>query len=185
MGKITKQQQALLLAVVAVVFGAYGYWHYLLKPTLEQINQKESAYKDLLQKIETAEGKSRRLPALKNELEKLQVELLSMEKQLPTDKDIPGILRILTREALTENLNFVSLRPVDPKRDGFFDVLEFEISMTGSLHTFIRFMSSLGQQDRIFQFGRLSLTGGGPVPEGQSSVPLGISFVIKTYAYVG
>lgn len=92
----------------------------------------------------------------------------------------------MTREAATENLVFVSLKPNEPKRDqsGYFEVLDFEVQMTGSLQSFVRFMSSLGQQDRIFQFERLSLVGSGQ-GEGSGLVNLNLTFTLKTYAYVG
>jgi Tfp pilus assembly protein PilO len=88
---------------------------------------------------------------------------------------------------MDENLNFVSLKPNDPKRDtsNYFDVLEFEVQMSGSLQAFVRFMSSLGQQDRIFQFEKLSLTGSGTGPETTGVSILSINFILKTYAYVG
>src|SRR5437870_1846347 len=112
MGKLTKQQQQILAGVIIFVFGGgYVYWNFMLKPTMANIESRDSQLKDLRAKIETAERQARRLPMLQNELAKLQVELGSLEKQLPKERDLPNIIRILTREALQENLQFSRLGP--------------------------------------------------------------------------
>jgi type IV pilus assembly protein PilO len=187
MGKLSKQQQQMIALVLIFVFGGgYVYFNYFLNPTREKIKEREVKLTDLVGQIENAERQARRLPQLQAEYAQLQTLLSSLEKQLPTDKDLPGILRVVTREAATENLVFVSLKPNEPKRDqsGYFEVLDFEVQMTGSLQSFVRFMSSLGQQDRIFQFERLSLVGSGQ-GEGSGLVNLNLTFTLKTYAYVG
>lgn len=174
------------LVLIFVIGGGYVYFNYFLNPTRQKIKEREIKLADLVQQIETAERQARRLPQLQAEYAQLQSQLSSIEKQLPTDKDMPGILRMVTREASAENLVFVSLKPNDPKRDqsGYFEVLDFDVQMTGSLQSFVRFMSSLGQQDRIFQFERLSLTGSSS-GEGSGLINLNLTFTLKTYAYVG
>ncbi len=188
MGKLTKQQQQMLVLVIAgVLGGGYVYFNYLLGPTLKTIGERKTKYAELVQQIEVAERQARRLPQLQAEYAQLQTQLSSIEKQLPTDKDIPGILRTVTRGALDENLGFVSLKPNDPKRDpsNYFDVLEFEVQMTGSLQSFVRFMATLGQQDRIFQFEKLSVTNPSGNVDPTGLMNLTINFTLKTYAYVG
>lgn len=172
--------------VAFLIGGGWVYYSYLLKPTLQQISDRQTKLTDLIGQIETAERQARRLPQLQAEYAQLQGQLASMEKELPKEKDFPGILRIVTREATSENLGFVSLKPNDPKRDSsnYFDVLEYEVQMTGSLQSFVRFMTSLGQQERIFQFDRLSLTTGSQT-EGSGLTNLTITFLLKTYAYAG
>lgn len=189
MGKLTKQQQQILAIVLVVLIGGgYVYFSYLLNPTLKKISERKAKLSDLKQQIEVAERQARRLPQLQAEYAQLQTQMAAIEKQLPTDKDIPGILRTVTREAMDENLYFVSLKPNEPKRDqsNYFDVLEFEVQMTGSMQSLVRFMASLGQQDRIFQFEKLSLSGGSSSGAEASGLSiLSISFTLKTYAYVG
>ena len=188
MGKLTKQQQQMIVFLLVGVFGGgYIYFNYLLGPTLKSITERKAKYAGLVQQIEVAERQARRLPQLQAEYAQLQIQLSSIEKQLPTDKDIPGILRTVTRGALDENLGFVSLKPNDPTRDksNYFDVLEFEIQMVGSLQSFVRFMASLGQQDRIFQFEKLIVTNQAGSLDQADLMKLNINFTLKTYAYVG
>lgn len=181
--KMSQQQQMMVAAALVVVGGLYGYWNYLLKPTMDKIEKNQATYKELTEKIERAERQARRLPALQSELAKLETDLASMEKQLPKDKDLPNILRTLTREALQENLIFSKLAPKPAQRQQYFEIIPFDVQFQGSLHSLARFLASLGQQDRIFQAANINLqpTGGGDL--GQTL--LNISLAIQTYAYAG
>jgi len=186
MGKLTKQQQQILIVTIALVLGGgYVYWNYMLKPTLQRIHVGNEKYNGLVAKVETAERQSRRLPALQAEVEKLRLELVSLEKQLPKDKDIPNILRILTREALQENLEFSHLIPKPTVHQTFFEIIPFDVQFTGTLQSLARFLASLGQQDRIFQAQNISLIPGGGSVENQGFTRLNITLTIQTYAYTG
>jgi type IV pilus assembly protein PilO len=163
------------------VFGLYAYTNYLLKPTLADISAKKTQLADLTAKIETAERQARRLPALKADKEKLEKELASLEKQLPRDQDKPNIIRALTREALQENMEFERLAPRPIETRDFFQIIPFDIQFSGTLQSLARFLSSLGQQDRIFQAQGIKLTPKSGADSGL--MMLSISFVIQTYAY--
>lgn len=188
MGKLSKQQQQILIiAVVFVIGGGYVYWNYMLKPTLENIRVREQKHAELVAKIESAERQARRLPALQNELAMLQLDLSSVEKQLPKDKDMPNIIRLLTREALQEDLQFSSLAPKPSSKQQYFDIIPFDLRLVGNLQSLARFLASLGQQDRIFQAQNITLTpaGGAQSDAAQGVMPLNISLTIQTYSYAG
>jgi type IV pilus assembly protein PilO len=183
MGKLTKQQQQLVaILLLFVVGGGYVYWNYMLKPTMAQITEREARYKDLTAKIETAERQARRLPALQLEYATLQQDLSLLEKQLPTDKDLPNIIRVLTRQALQENLQFTKLAPKPSVKQEYFEIIPFDVQFSGTLQSLARFLASLGQQDRIFQAQNLNLTVISSA-EPQLGTMLNISLLIQTYAY--
>ena len=165
--------------------GGYFYWNFMLKPTMASIREREEKYQDLLTKISTAERQARRLPALQSELAKLQLDLTSLEKQLPKDKDIPNIIRILTREAIQQGLQFVRLSPKPQNKQQYFEIIPFELQFTGNMHALARFLASLGQQDRIFQAQNISLAPAGGQSESQGVVNLNINLTIQTYSYAG
>lgn len=183
-GKLTKQQETMVAVAMFAIGGLYVYWNYLLKPKIAQVETQTASYTDLKAKIETAQRQSRRLPALQNELAKLQVELAAMENQLPKDKDLPNILRILTREAQQEELTFSRLAPKQPQRQQYFEIISFDAGFTGTLHALARFLASLGQQDRIFSAQNITMApGGGASDTGITN--LNINLTIQTYAYAG
>ena len=154
----------------------------MLKPTLTQIKEREAKYQDLTAKIETAERQARRLPALQLEYATLQQDLLSLEKQLPTDKDLPNIIRVITRQALQENLQFVKLAPKPSVHQTYFEIIPFDLQFSGGLHALARFLAALGQQDRIFQAQNVNLTMNSS-SDPQLGTILNISLLIQTYAY--
>jgi type IV pilus assembly protein PilO len=183
--KMNQQQQMMVVASLIIVGGLYVYWTYLLKPTMDKIKTQQQTYQELVQKIETAERQARRLPVLQQELAKLQGDLSQMEKQLPKDKDLPNILRTLTREAVQEDLAFARLAPKPPQRQQYFEIIPFDVQFTGTLHSLARFLASLGQQDRIFQASNISLSPAGANTENSGVTNLNINLSIQTYAYAG
>jgi type IV pilus assembly protein PilO len=186
MGKLTKQQQAMIAVAAVFVVGLWVYFTYLLKPTMADIATKQARLTELTGQIENAERQARRLPALMAEKEQLEKELTTLEKQLPRDQDKPNIIRVLTREALQENMDFERLTPKPIETRDFFQVIPFDISFSGNLQSLARFLASLGQQDRIFQAQNIRLT---PTKSSTSdtlgNIQLAISMAIQTYAYVG
>jgi len=184
-GKMTQQQQTMVAVVLFAVGGLYVYWNYLLKPTMAKIDANAATYNDLKAKIETAERQSRRLPALQNELAKLQVELSGLETQLPKDKDLPNILRTLTREAQNENLQFTRLAPKASQKQQYFEIIPFDAGFSGSLHNLARFLAALGQQDRIFSAQNITLAPSGTSAADTGVATLSITLTIQTYAYAG
>ncbi len=186
MGKLTKQQQqTIVLAAIFLVGGGYFYWNFMLKPTMENIRVREEKYRELVEKIQTAERQARRLPALQNELAKLEVELASLEKQLPKDKDVPNIIRILTREAIQQGLIFVRLAPKPANKQQFFEIIPFDVQFQGTMHALAKFLASLGQQERIFQAQNISLSPASGTQGEQGVVNLNINLSIQTYSYAG
>lgn len=182
-GNITKQQQMIILAVVGVGFVLYFYYSYLMKPLFATIDQRQQQYTELVGKIETAQRQAMRLPALQAEFAQLQTDLISLEKQLPKEKDLPNIIRTLTREALQEDMKFVRLSPRPSVRQQYFEIIPFELQFHGSLHNLARFLASLGQQDRIFQAENVSLAPLGANDLGEQN--LSISLILQTYTYAG
>lgn len=186
MGKMPKEQQMLVVGLILAIVGIYGYWTYLLSPTQQQIAERKVTLAGLNEKIEEAERQARRLPALQNELSGLQAELSTLEQQLPKDKDVPNIIRVLTREALQQNLQFVSLIPKDASRQQYFEIIPFDVQFIGTLHALGRFLASMGQQDRIFAAQNVSMTAqGGAQNEITGLVTLSIKLTLQTYAYAG
>ncbi len=181
---MTKQQQQLIIGVLVAFLGIFVYWKYFVIPTMADIKTKQALYQDLVGKVETAKRQAQRLPALQAELEKLRIDLLAMEKQLPTDKDIPSIIRILTKEAQVENIEFTSMAPKPLTNQSFFQIIPFDLQFTGTLHGLARFLAALGQQDRIFQAQNLKLNQTGGTAE-TGIINLNISLLIQTYAYSG
>jgi len=178
-----KQIQLIAVAALIVIGGGYVYWNYFLKPEFNSIRDNTVKLNDLKQKIESAEREARRLPALKDERERLTTELSRLEKQLPKDKDVPNIIRALTREALQESLDFRQFAPKATVQKQYFAVVPFDIQMSGSLSALARFFTSLGQNERIFKFQNVKLT---PRSGDESGMTfLNISFSVETYAYTG
>ena len=185
MGKsLTKEQQYMIVGLVVLIGCLYAYWNYLLNPTMQKIVEQEKKHKSLVSQIEKAKRQAKRLPALKNQSEKLERDLAKLEKQLPKGTDMPNILRTITREAMRENLEFSKIAPAGNKRRTYFESIPFSLAISGGLHSVVRFLAAMGQQERIFQASDLKLRPGGKSIDG-GKTNLKIDLKLETYAYRG
>lgn len=185
MNQLTKEQKEIIMVSVAMAIGTYFFWTKVMGPLKEEIKSMQTKLNDLNSKVETARIQSLRLPLLRQEVEQLQTELSALEKQLPKDKDVPNILRVLTKEAMQQNLVFNRLTPKQLTKKEYFEIIPFDLQFTGSLHSLGRFLSSLGQQDRIFQSQNINFTPASATGDQLGLVSLTITLTIQTYAYAG
>jgi Tfp pilus assembly protein PilO len=185
MGKnLTKEQQMLIVAIVFAGIIVWGYWTQLISPLLSDIKVKSEKLQGLQAQVEQAQRQAAQFPILSAQYEKVKAEVAQIEKQLPRDQDVPSILRLITQQALDHNIHFVSLRPLDPKSETLFNVIEFEVAVTGGLSAFARFVAAIGQQERIFQVEQVKMT---LISQTEPTVEpnLNINFQLKTFAYAG
>ncbi|MFN0116963.1 MAG: type 4a pilus biogenesis protein PilO [Elusimicrobiota bacterium] len=179
-----EQQKILVVLLMFLIGGGYTYWNYLLRPILASIKVDKEKLSDLNAKIENAERQTRRLAAITAERDQLQFELVELEKQLPKDKDLPNIIRTITREALAHNIQFNRFAPRGGSKQQYFEILPFDLQISGTLTSLAQFLASLGQQERIFQAQNIVLSPSSS-PEGSSEIILNITLIIQTYAYSG
>ena len=92
-----KKLQQLLIAIPIVLAAlVYCYIKYLIKP----LAKKEGDVLAEMSKIESefleSQGRASRLPMLEEEIRMLRMDIEEMQKKLPHDKDVPGLIRLLS-----------------------------------------------------------------------------------------
>ena len=156
---LSKQQQQQMIAGVlgAAAFG-YIYFNYLFKPTNARIATLEVELADVLSQVENMKRVASRLNALQKESEQLALEVGQTEKRLPKEKNIQDVLRIITEESGKNNVSVVSFSPGGERPQSFFSEVTVSLSINGSLHSLGRFLTRLGQSERILSARGLNLS---------------------------
>jgi type IV pilus assembly protein PilO len=177
-----KIKQALIIIFVIFLGGIFCYYNYLLKP----INDK---YKDSANKLRQHERKLAELrlriqdlPKLKAETELLQREVDSLGKLLPQQKEVPGLLRIITKRAQKNNLQINTLSPGNIAAREHYNEIPFQINIRGRYHSVARFLADIGQEARIITARDLNLTYSGSSVKGDQ-FNLTADFVLLSYMY--
>lgn len=178
--KLTKQHKILLILVsIASIYVFYNYlWHPL---GIIGIKTKTAEKKitELKGKLQLARTNTQELERIKKEMESLTTELKEIEVLLPKKKEIPSLLRNLTRMAERYQVNITNLTPQLPSPKEYFVELPFSIQSFANYHSLSTFLTTLAQGERIINTTNLRLS----AQSGSEEKTISATFNLITYTF--
>lgn len=177
-----KLQQQIILIVIFAAGGIYGYYNYLLGP----MQEKYKASLENLKKTETRLAEIRRrameLPKLRSEMALLEKEVADLEKLLPKDREIPDLLRTITKTAQRYKLKIGNISPAPIVSQNNYNEVPFQITLRGVYHSLGFFLAEIGQEPRILSTRNITYSAGQASEEGTL---LNVSFTLVAYTFKG
>jgi type IV pilus assembly protein PilO len=181
MDKSTQQNLiALLIGFIVVVF---LYYKFLIVPL-------DNKYADSIDNLKQAQGRltdmKRRaleLPKLQSEMKQLESEVSDLEKRLPKDKEIPGLLRTITKTGQRFQLRINTITPGAIVNAATYNEVPFQISAQGTYHNIANFFSEIGQDSRILSIKDVNYTALAPTKDNANTV--NIIFTLIAYTFKG
>ena len=161
------------ILVIALVLGL-GWKFYALDK--RNFLQREVAKEDDLKKVyEDKAFQVSRLDALRKQMADVEERFAELTKQLPTEKEVPGLLDDITNLGTGSGLQIglIALAP-EIKRE-FYIELPINIKVNGSYHQMGSFVSGIAALDRIVTLHDYSIS-----PNGTG---VAMSIQAKTYRY--
>ncbi|GEM_PF-6934709 len=158
--KLDKQEkQRIALSIVGVLFLAFVYYQYFMKPTWRKINQNRAKIIELTQKLNELKKMSVRIEALKAETQAVETNWRSLETKLPKSRDLPKILDTIATLAEKNKIELNSISPQGVKSDApLYSEYSFGLSISGSYHDIALFLTELGHAQRLFHSKDLNLS---------------------------
>lgn len=153
-------QQLIVMMPIILIGGIFGYFKYLLAP----LNDKSKLLREELQKIkkeyQESESRAARLPKLEQEIAGLNLEIKEIEKKLPPKKDVPNLIRLLSKKMEAHNIRWNRLAPGAQNTKDYYIEHIYSIPFTASYHNLANFLTEIGQMERIFatRFNKLGTT---------------------------
>lgn len=147
--KKTLQQMIIMMPIILIV-GIFGYYKYLLSPfnaksklLLGELEQIKKDYRE-------SEARAARLSKLEQEISVLNVEIKAIEKKLPASKDVPNLIRLLSKKMSDNHIIWTRLAPGIETRKEYYIEYTYTIPFQASYHDLAVFLSDIGQMERIF-----------------------------------
>lgn len=150
-------KKAAAIAIFAVAFG-YTYFNYLLGPTKQNIQKTQSELQTVLARVESLKMTASRLNQLRKQTEELDAQVLKVEKRLPRTRNLEDIIRTVTELAKKNGISFSTFAPAGESAQTYYTEIPFNLSVRGTLHSLGKFLSVIGQQERIFSAKNLNLS---------------------------
>ena len=97
------------------------------------------------------------LPRFEAEYDRLHQRWINAAELLPTDRQVPVLLRKITLAAQQTGVQFVMFRPNDTKVQDHYTELPLQLSVTGGYHQIGSFVAELSNMRRIVTVSNLQL----------------------------
>jgi len=160
--------------VFAIIVGA-GI-HFLIQDKHVAVEREIGKEQELKQEYQRKAFQVASLDALRKQMADVESRFAELLKQLPTDKEVPGLLEDITEIGRSAGLEFnlIALQP--EKREQFYVELPIRIMVRGNYHQMGEFVSGVAAIKRIVTLHDFSLQ-----PGEDNSLTMEIS--AKTYRY--
>ncbi|WP_415895559.1 type 4a pilus biogenesis protein PilO [Neptuniibacter sp. PT34_22] len=161
-----------LLVIALIIAGGVHFYILDKQDGLKKVVAKEEGLK---KQYETKALQVANLDALRKQMKDVEGRFKELLKQLPTEKEVPGLLDDITNLGTAAGLDIGSIALASEKRRDFYSELPIKISVAGSYHQIGQFVSGVAGLSRIVTMHDYSIR-----PSG-SGVTMNIE--AKTYRY--
>jgi type IV pilus assembly protein PilO len=155
---IQKIAVSALLAVA--VLGVFFFTHFLpfgYLPRQEKLVALKAEYDQKSTELARARATVSDLPRFEAEYEKLHERWVKAAELLPTDNQVPVLLRKITLAAQQTGVEFVVFRPSESKAQDHYTELPLAVSVYGGYHQVGSFVAELANMRRIITVSGLQL----------------------------
>jgi len=171
---------------VLAAFLLYAIFYFYLPPNFSQMKQtlanRRTELAQLNDKINQGRAAERRLPQLREEVRRTELDLQRILQILPTARNAEDLIKRI--EALARQGDFF-LKKFDPRdyiNKEFYAEWPIEIQVDGTYHNLALFFDKMARFSRIINVEDLVINGYPDAPQGRT---VGASFVAKTFIYLG
>ncbi|MCX5781598.1 MAG: type 4a pilus biogenesis protein PilO [Elusimicrobia bacterium] len=177
-----KIKQQLVFILLIFVGAGFCYFNYILQPLDKKYNEAAIKLNQVETKLAELKIRAMELPKLKAEMESLQKEVAVLEKLLPQNKEIPGLLRTIARKAQRYNLQINVLTPAKIAPMEHYNELPFQVNLRGKYHPLAHFLADIGQEMRLMSVRSVNMNYSGSTDK-NDTLNIVSDFTLIAYTY--
>lgn len=177
------KKNLLLVLPPLIIAGLFVY--FLILPDMDEMGKLKASIEKQKADIELFQKQSASLATLKTEYLVQKNRLDELQKQLPEEREVSGLLKQVSELAIRTGLRIISWRPREKSIHPSNEVYEIpvDIEMRGSYHMFGKFFSSITKLDRIVNISNINMKLGQYI-KGETETVLNVSFIGLTYSMI-
>jgi len=173
-----KQHQTYIAIGVGCLFIFFIYFKFLLGPVNKNISEKRKRINELITSINSAKRESANLENFRIKLQLLEIEFKELQNKLPKNKEIPDLLRIITKDAQMYDVKILNIQPQGITDSTEYKELRYSLNVKSNLHSLCHFFAKIGQEDRLLSTQNLSLNS---EQSADKSITCNGSFILIAY----
>lgn len=142
----------------------------------QEKESKEKEYNDLQSFVKDVD-------AAKENIKKVAEELDALRRKLPSDNSDVATIEVIQKIVKDINLQDVDLKPEPNEQNmGFYLIRNINFKATGTYLQFLLLMESIGNNERIFNMPKVTLTKSAKAQRGRFQL-VDVNVLINTYRY--
>jgi type IV pilus assembly protein PilO len=149
--RLSRMQRAQRLAIygVLMVLMAVGFWALLYLPQSSTLDELQKQQQQLQQQKAEVEVTIKNKKQFEIELEQLKQDLVQALKELPNDREIPGLLKGISSLGRKVGLEVRKFTPLAEEKRDYVAEVPVELEVRGSYHEVAMFFDRLSKMNRI------------------------------------
>jgi type IV pilus assembly protein PilO len=182
--KLPNSKKLLILIGILLITG-FLYLYLFFMPGREELSALRYEFGKLSKELNESKTITKDLQKYKEQVEKLNTDLLSALTQLPNEKEIPEILKNISSLGRASSLEFTLFRPKPEEPQQFYAKVPIELVMLGSYHNTGMFFDKISKLPRIINVVDFNIIREKEVKgRGENGNLVKTSCLVNTYRFV-
>ncbi|MFN3504923.1 MAG: type 4a pilus biogenesis protein PilO [Caldimicrobium sp.] len=173
------KREKILLVIVTILLPLFIFYKFYLAPTQEKIKKYNEEINNLNLQITKLEGYQRKEKELENQINERKKFLNEVKDLLPTEKEVPTLLKNVSAMAKQSQLEILSFSPKNEEKKDYYVAIPFEIHLKGFFPDIIKFLNKVETMQRLITLENIEF-----IPQDKEEKLL-IKCLFLTYRYTG
>ena len=169
------KNQKFLAIVSVIVLVLFGFYHFMIKPKLSEIETKKKEVQTLEQVLRTTKKSLKSLAELTAQKEMLEAKYVELERFLPDEENVAQLLEQLAGveyKAKVYLVGFDATQTIEGKGKPY-KANQYRVTVEAGYHQYIDFISQIMSLPRILSISELKITQNANLPQGQEEESAG------------
>ncbi|MGQ9777107.1 MAG: type 4a pilus biogenesis protein PilO [Thermodesulfobacteriota bacterium] len=178
----TSKKVLILVGIIGVIVALYAYLFFVPFQNEKEVLRKE--LNKLMKELNEGKMIARDLEKFKKQVEKLNSQLSDALTQLPNEKEIPEMLKNISRLGRESNLEFTLFKPKPEEPQQFYAKVPIDLVVIGSYHETGTFFDKISKLPRIINVVDFNMSRAKEVKGREKDVLVKTSCLINTYRFI-
>jgi type IV pilus assembly protein PilO len=147
--KTATNREKFLIVFVSILVPLFLFYKFYYVPTKEKINVLREEVKKLDLEIQKYEDMARKTTILEAQMRQRQEFLERVKEILPSEKEIPDILRQISDLAKEHNLEVITFEPEKEIPQNYYNIIPLKMEIQGRFSNVLNFLNSIENLQRL------------------------------------
>jgi type IV pilus assembly protein PilO len=147
--KTATNREKFLIVFVSILVPLFLFYKFYYVPTKEKINVLREEVKKLDLEIQKYEDMARKTTILEAQMRQRQEFLERVKEILPSEKEIPDILRQISDLAKEHNLEVITFEPEKEIPQDYYNIIPLKMEIQGRFSNLLNFLNSIENLQRL------------------------------------